>query len=196
MADNNSQPVADFTAEVTQKDLMNFKLYHNYHSVGGVAGFLFGIIALIICVFSIANNLNISYILMMGFFGLFFTVYTPIGMKLKVKSQIKQNPAFNTPIRYIVTPEKITLTMADVTEELAWDDIFRIKCTGRSLVLYVTAVRANIIPLQCIANQMETFIGIAETKLKPFQLKLNKQKVIEQAKKMGNHEEHYDKRDI
>ena len=90
----------EFTAEVTESDLMNFKLYHNYHSVGGVAGFLFGVVALIICGFSIANDLNISYILMMGFFGLFFTVYTPIGMKLKVKQQIKANPAFNKPIKY------------------------------------------------------------------------------------------------
>lgn len=183
MADSNSQLTVDFTAEVTKQDLMNFKLYHNYHSVGGVAGFLFGIIALIICGFSIANKLNISYILMMGFFGLFFTVYTPIGMKLKVNSQIKQNPAFNKPIRYVVTEDKITLTMGDVTEELMWDDIFRIKCTGRSLVLYITSVRANIIPLKCIGNQMEAFFNIANKKLKPFQLKLNQQKVIESAKK-------------
>jgi len=180
MADSNSQFTVDFTAEVTKQDLMNFKLYHNYHSVGGVAGFLFGIIALIICGFSIANKLNISYILMMGFFGL---VYTPIGMKLKVNSQIKQNPAFNKPIRYVVTEDKITLTMGDVTEELMWDDIFRIKCTGRSLVLYITSVRANIIPLKCIGNQMEAFLNIANKKLKPFQLKLNQQKVIESAKK-------------
>ena len=110
-------------------------------------------------------------------------MYTPIGMKLKVNSQIKQNPAFNKPIRYVVTEDKITLTMGDVTEELMWDDIFRIKCTGRSLVLYITSVRANIIPLKCIGNQMEAFLNIANKKLKPFQLKLNQQKVIESAKK-------------
>ena len=32
-----------FETQVTEQDLMNFKLYHNYHSVGGVAGLLFGI---------------------------------------------------------------------------------------------------------------------------------------------------------
>ena len=30
-----------FETQVTEQDLMNFKLYHNYHSVGGVAGLLF-----------------------------------------------------------------------------------------------------------------------------------------------------------
>ena len=167
----------EFTAEVTESDLMNFKLYHNYHSVGGVAGFLFGVVALIICGFSIANDLNISYTLMMGFFGLFFTVYTPIGMKLKVKQQIKANPAFNKPIKYTVTQDKIILTLGEVTEELTWDDIFKITCTGKNLILYITSVRANIIPLKCIGSDLDTFLKIAQTKLKPFQIKVNKNKI-------------------
>lgn len=91
-----------FETQVTEQDLMNFKLYHNYHSVGGVAGLLFGIVALIICVVSV-GQVNISYTLMMGFFGLFFTVYTPIGMKLKVKQQMKTVAAFKEPVRYTVT---------------------------------------------------------------------------------------------
>ena len=48
-----------FETQVTEQDLMNFKLYHNYHSVGGVAGLLFGIVALIICVVSV-GQVNIS----------------------------------------------------------------------------------------------------------------------------------------
>ena len=54
-----------FETQVTEQDLMNFKLYHNYHSVGGVAGLLFGIVALIICVVSV-GQVNISYTLMIS----------------------------------------------------------------------------------------------------------------------------------
>ena len=64
------------------------------------------------------------YTLMMGFFGLFFTVYTPVGMYLKVKKQMKTVPVFREPVKYIVTEEKITLSQGDVKEELLWDDIF------------------------------------------------------------------------
>ena len=113
----------------------------------------------------------------MGFFGLFFTVYTPIGMKLKVKQQIKANPAFNKPIKYTVTQDKIVLTLGEVTEELTWDDIFKITCTGKNLILYITSVRANIIPLKCIGSDLDTFLKIAQTKLKPFQIKVNKNKI-------------------
>ncbi len=174
-----------FDATITEQDLMNFKVYHNYHSVGGVAGFLFGIVALIICAFSIVNKYNISYILMMGFFGLFFTVYTPIDMKRKVKKQMKQVEAFQEPIHYVVTPEKISLTQKDVTEDLFWEDLYQIKCTGKSLVLYMTSVRANILPLRCVGSETEAFLDIASEKLKPFQLKLNQKKAIQTGEQYG-----------
>ena len=86
----------EFETRIGAKELMDFKIYHNYHSVSGIASLLFGIIALVICIVSI-NRVNISYTLMMGFFGLFFTVYTPIGMKRKVNKQIKTVPAFADP---------------------------------------------------------------------------------------------------
>jgi hypothetical protein len=167
---------AEFQTNINEGDLMDFKVYHNYHSVGGVAGLLFGIVALIICVVSI-NQVNISYTLMMGFFGIFFTVYTPIGMKLKVRKQMKSVAAFQEPVKYTVTEEKIVLQQGDITEEMLWDDIFKIKCTGKSLILYITSVRANIIPLRDIKDQSEAFLQIAEKKLKPFQIKVNKSKL-------------------
>jgi hypothetical protein len=177
MEENDSMLKAEFQTQVSEGDLMDFKIYHNYHSISGVAGLLFGIIALIICVVSI-NRVNISYTLMMGFFGLFFTIYTPIGMKIKVKNQMKKVPAFRGPVKYTVTEEKIMLNQGDISEELLWDDIFKIKCTGKSLVLYITSVRANIIPLKDLKDQTECFLMIAGKKLKPFQIKLNTKKVI------------------
>jgi hypothetical protein len=38
-------------------------------------------------------------------------------------------------------------------------------------------VRANIIPLRDIKDQSEAFLQIAEKKLKPFQIKVNKSKL-------------------
>ena len=135
-----------FETQVTEQDLMNFKLYHNYHSIGGVAGLLFGIVALIICVVSVGQ--------------------------LKVKQQMKTVATFKEPVRYTVTEEKILLQQGAVTEEMLWEDIFKIKCTGKSLVLYITSVRANIIPLRDIGDELDAFLTIAEKKLKPFQIKV------------------------
>ncbi len=182
MEESKMQLKVEFETKVEAKDLMDFKVYHNYHSISGIATVMFGIIALIICVVSI-GQVNISYTLMMGFFGLFFTVYTPISMWFKVKRQMKKVPVFREPVKYTVTAEKIVLTQGDIREELLWDDIFKIVCTGKSLVLYITAVRANIIPLENLGGSAQNFIAIARQKLRPFQVKVDDKKLIEKCKR-------------
>lgn len=176
--EDNTQLRAEFEANISEKDLMDFKIYHNYHSFGGVMGLLFGIIALVIFALTVSNDsVNVSYKLMMIFFGCMFTVYTPISMKLKAKQQIKTVSIFKAPVRYTVTEEKIVLSQGEVSEDLLWDDIFKIKFTGKSIVMYITSVRANIIPIRDIGTQADAFIAIAEKKLKPFQVKVSMDKL-------------------
>lgn len=183
--DTKATKAAVFQICVTKKDLMDFKLYHNYHSVSGIAAVLFGLIALFICIYTI-NQVNISYTLMMGFFGLFFTVWTPIGMLLNVNKQMKKVSTFQEPVIYTATEDKITLQQGDIKEEMLWDDVFKIKCTGKSLILYITSVRANVIPLESLGDQAEVFFEIASKKLKPFQIKVNQKKVIAKANNSKN----------
>jgi hypothetical protein len=52
------------------------------------------------------------------------------------------------------------------------------KATGSSIILYISAVRANIIPYRCLGDSAEGFIEIAEKKLTPYQVKLNREKVV------------------
>lgn len=176
--DNKTVESVSFETDIKEKDLMNFKIYHNYHSFSGIASLIFGLICLFICVVSF-DNYNVAYTLMMAFFGFFFTVYTPIGMLLKVKKQMKSVKAFSDPVKYTVTEEKITLSQNDLSEELLWEDIFKMKSTGKSIILYITAVRANVIPYRCLGDSAEGFIEMAEKKLSPYQIKLNKKNVIE-----------------
>lgn len=186
METENKKLVAEFETKVEAKDLMNFKIYHNYTSISGIATLLVGIVMLVMCLtISSYDNANISYILISGFFGLFFTVWTPIGMWLSVRKQMKKAEGFKEPIKYVVTAEKIKLSQGEVEEELSWDDIFKIKSTGKSVILYISTVRANVIPLRCIGDEAGDFIELARKKLRPFQVKLNDKKVIEKAKKLS-----------
>ena len=173
----------EFDSKVTQEDLMNFKVYHNYHSVSGVAALIFGILSLLICIISI-GQVNISYTLMMGFFGLFFTVYTPISMKLKVKKQMKKIKSFDEPVHYVISEEGFKLSQNDISEELKWEDIFKITFTGKCFILYITTIKANVISLKDMNGQGEAFLEIASKQLKPFQIKVNKKKL----KKAESHE--------
>lgn len=175
-----------FETLVTQRDLMNFKLYHNYHSFSGITSLIFGIICLVICKASFGIYSS-AYTLMMAFFAFFFTVYTPIGMYTKVRKQMKNVKAFSEPLKYTVTEDKIVLSQNDVTEELMWEDIFKVKAMGSGLILYVTSVRANVIPFRCLGDEAEGFLDIAQKKLTPFQIKVSRRKVIERCHNAVQH---------
>ena len=104
---------------------------------------------------------------MMAFFGLFFTIYTPIGIKTKVRRQMKASQSLSDPVKYTVTENKITLSQGDIHEELLWEEVYKLKATPKCVILYLSAVRANVIPFKCLGDKAESFVMIAEKKLSP-----------------------------
>lgn len=176
------QEKVEFVTDIQMNDLMDFKIYHNYHSFSGLATVLFGVIMIVISCVSI-GRFNIAYTLMTGFFGFFFTIYTPVGIYLRVKKQIKTIPAFKEPVKYTVTNEKIALSQGDITEDLLWSDIYKIKFTGKNMVLYITSINANIIPLRCVDSCLEDFLEIVRKQLKPYQVKFSDKKVLAAVKR-------------
>lgn len=186
-ADNTTVSDVSFEVDISEKDLMNFKLYHNYHSFSGIALAVFGVICLCVCFVSIGTY-NVAYTCMMGLFGLLFTVYTPIEMYLKVRRQMKSVKAFSEPVKYTISEEKIVLSQGDVSEDLLWDDVFRVKATGKCVILYITAVRANVIPYRCLGSSAKAFFDIIGEKLEPSQIRLNEGKVIRQCESAGSTE--------
>ena len=171
----------EFETLLGEKDLVDFKLYHYYHSFSGIATVIFGLICFFICGVSF-NNYNMAYTLMMAFFGLFFTIYTPIGIKTKVRRQMKASQSLSDPVKYTVTENKITLSQGDIHEELLWEEVYKLKATPKCVILYLSAVRANVIPCKCLGDKAESFVRIAEKKLSPFQIKMDKKKVIEKCR--------------
>lgn len=160
----------EFDTKVNSKDLLDFKFYHYYHSTSGIFGTIFGIIALVICIVS-AGKTNISYTLMMGLFAVMFTIYPPISMLLKSRQQAKKG-VFDKPVHYLVTEEGITLSQDEITEQITWDEIYKIKFSGKSLILYISALRANVLPLRDLGENAKAFTKLAKQKLKPFQVKV------------------------
>ncbi|MGN0317918.1 MAG: YcxB family protein [Lachnospira sp.] len=165
----------EFDTQVNARDLFDFKVYHYYHSSGGIFGTLFGIIAVVICVISVGRT-NISYTLMMGLFAVMFTVYPPISMLLKSRQQVKKG-IFDKPVHYSVTKEGITLSQEELSENVGWDEIYKIKFTGKSLILYISALRANVLPLRNLGDKAKDFVSLAKQELQPFQVKVKESKL-------------------
>ena len=49
------QEKVEFVTDIQMNDLMDFKIYHNYHSFSGLATVLFGVIMIVISCVSIGR---------------------------------------------------------------------------------------------------------------------------------------------
>lgn len=177
--------VIEFDSVITEKALNNFKTYHNLHNTGGVFGYIFAVFALVMSGVGIASKMDIKYVLMMIAFGVFFLVYPTLSGRANTKRQMKKIDVFKAPMHYVVTEEKIVLSQGEMSEELGWDQIYKIKFTGKNLLMYINAIRANILTVDTMGDEALDFVDMCEKKLKGFQVKVDKKKLANAIKKQG-----------
>lgn len=164
--------VIEFDSKVTEKDLLRFKFYHKYHTISGMAEILLALILIVLAVIS-AGKVNVSYTLMVGVFGIFFLIFPSVDMKLRARRQMKSVVTFKEKVHYRIDDSGITVSLGDITETLLWDKIYKIKFDGRNIDVYMTTVNANIRPVRDFNGKAADFIALAKKHLKPFQVKVN-----------------------
>ena len=79
-----------FEVQIPVNDMFDYNIYHNYRNFQGILSLILGVIMLVLCGAAIIQDGNISYILIMGFFGLFFTIITPVRIYFKSMQQVKE----------------------------------------------------------------------------------------------------------
>ena len=169
--------VVEFDSQVTEKSLNDFKRYHNLHSAGGIFQYVFAVFVLVMSGLGIYFKMSGQYISMMGLFGGFMLLYPSINMRQNTKKQMKKVEAFKAPLHYVVSEEGIVVSLDDNAEEVSWDQIYKIVFTGKNLVLYLNAVRANVLTLDTMRDSATDFVALSRKKLEPFQVKVNDNKL-------------------
>lgn len=172
-----------FDSIVTEKALNDFKAYHNIHTIAGVFGYMFSVFAIAMCVIGIKYDMSDKYVTMMGLFGVFFLVYPTLSSRLSSKRQMKTMQVFQAPMHYSVGEDKIVVSQGETVEELPWECIFKVRFTGTNLILYLSAVRANVLTVDSMGDKAVAFAEICARKLEPFQIKVNMAKLKKAARK-------------
>lgn len=149
-----------FDTQITTKDMFDYNIYHNYRNFQGIISLIMGVVLLFVCVFAVNQQANITYILMTGFLGLFFTIITPIRILFKSFQQVKLTPSFKKPISYTFEGDEMTISQEDVKATIPLNEIVKACDTGKSIILYVNGIRAYIFPKRDIGDQLDDFINI------------------------------------
>ena len=108
---------------------------------------------------------------------MFFFFYPIVNMRLGTKKQMKTVAAFKKPMHYSAGEDKIIVSQGDMSEELAWEQIYKIRFTGSNLILYLSSVRANVLTVNSMGEAAVPFVKMCQKKLKPFQVKVNMDKL-------------------
>ena len=167
----------EFDSVITEKALNDFKMYHVFFFFFGVFGYVFAAFAIVMCVLGVIFKMSPKYIVMMGLFGVFFFFYPIVNMRLGTKKQMKTVAAFKEPMHYSAGEDKIIVSQGDMSEELAWEQIYKIRFTGSNLILYLSSVRANVLTVNSMGEAAVPSVKMCQKKLKPFQVKVNMDKL-------------------
>lgn len=160
-----------FNVKMTDKYMYDFMLYHNYSSFSGLLGAIVGVFALGWGINAVRNGDMTSAGL--GFMvAIMFLIATPTTMKSRAKMQVKNTPSFREPLEYELTEEGVVVRQGDAETFSAWDEFTKVVSTNRSILLYLSRVRAIIFPKECMGEQYEAAVKMISTHVPAAKVKI------------------------
>ena len=168
----SEEEIAGFDIKTGEKDLSNFVLHHNYRSASGVIGVILSAAAIIYLIagFNTMDNLMRGALLVIG---LLFTVVNPMMLASKAKRQARTNKSFQIPIHYSMTASYLVLTQDDQWVQIPWKNVYKVTDSGRSIVVYVSRIRAFIWPKAQLGSKQELVMSVLRKKVAPAKIKIN-----------------------
>ena len=162
-----------FSVKIDGDDMVNFILKHSYSNISGWLGVAISLFAIVYLVLSYKQN-DMSMNIALIFIGCLFTIVNPIMLTYKAKKQVKTNPTFEIPIDYTLADEALVIEQKEDQVVLPWNEIRIVKDFGRSLIVYVSKVRAFIMPKNQIGDQYEAVTKLMTEKMTSARVRLKK----------------------
>ena len=148
--------------QMTPRAMYDFLLYHTYSHLSGLIGAIFGVVVLGLGIRAMAQG-DYTAGMMFFFFAAVFLVMTPLTLKSKAKAQVKTTPMFQKPI---------TISQEDQQTEVKWEEFQKAVSTNRTLILYITRVRALVFPKEALGEQYTAAVQMISTHMAPAKVKI------------------------
>lgn len=143
-----------FSVKIGGDDMVNFVLRHSYSGISGWGGVVLSIAAIIYLIVSF-SSLDMVGRAALALIGILFTVVNPLMLIYKARRQVKSNRMFDIPIEYTLSDDVLVIEQGEEQLTVPWENIRLVKDTKRSLIVYVTKIRAFIWPKSQIAGQYD-----------------------------------------
>ena len=131
--------------QLTTPDMFRFMLRHTYTSFSGLFGVAISIGALVLLAAGFKDNDAMTN-LVLAAIGALFLIVNPLMLWFKASQQIKRSPVFKKPLVYDFKEDGVIVSQDDQELEIKWEDIRKVIETGSLVVVYLSSVRAYVLP--------------------------------------------------
>lgn len=159
-----------FDIKLSPEDLYRFNMYQNYTSLNGIVSILIGIISFVMAGIAWDSN-SVQYMFLYIIVGIIILLYIPVTLWGRAKRTIKTNKVLAGTLHYTLTQKAVRVMQEDQEGELPWDQIYKMVCTGRQVLIYSSRINAYIIPKEQLGEKFDDVVGFARKQLPPYRFK-------------------------
>lgn len=153
--------------------MFDFLYWHSYSGVMGIINYGFSLAALaaLLAGFGKGNPMATIALVVLA---LLFTVINPLLLLQKANKQVKKTPMFAKPIAYSFDEKGFAVMQDGETGTATWEEVVLVRETKKTLVLYLGAANAIVLPKDQCADAMKEIKQLLQTARPCFAAKLKK----------------------
>lgn len=162
-----------FSVQMKTADMYDFLYWHSYHGITGIVNYAFSFVGIAALIAGFGKG-NTAVTIMLVILALLFTVINPVSLLYKAARQIKRTPMFSKPLEYRFDSKGFSVSQEGSSDSAEWGAVIMLRETGKSIILYMGAANAMVLPKREIGEQLSELKTLIRTALPELGKKLKK----------------------
>lgn len=151
------------TVRIRVSDMYYFLMRHAYRSISGIIGVAVSLGAIVLLLLGYGETSAQQFLLIV--LALMFTVINPVSLYSRAKQQVKLTPMFQKEIVYGFGPSGIMVEQEGEKAPIPWVSVHKVIRTKKYMIIYMSKMRAFIIPLASVGENRAQLDELLETHL-------------------------------
>lgn len=143
-----------FSVQMKTVYMFDFLYWHSYHGVTGIINYALSFAGIAALVAGFGKGNAVVTIMLIALASL-FTVINPLLLLYKAAGQVKRSKMFAKPLHYKFDTRGFSISQDSNSDSAEWNAVVLIRETGKSIILYLGAANALILPKKEIGTQAE-----------------------------------------
>ena len=162
-----------FSVQMKTIYMFDFLYWHSYHGVTGIINYALSFAGIAALIAGFGKGNAFITVMLIALASL-FTVVNPLTLLYKASKQVKKSPMFAKPLFYKFDTRGFSISQDNNSDSADWNKVVFIRETGKSIILYLGAANALILPKKEIGSQLADLKKLIRTALPQQAKKLKK----------------------